>query len=623
MLHALDDLSAGAGDDTLDLLAAVCQCLGGGLGGDLGPVHEGRLGRGDRGNHITDGFDALRDLLCAICRCSGDGLNVREDPVHHLTAGFGDGLLLLFRAVFQGLMDRFGGTGDPVLNLRAGGGNGVHYLRCSLFGGRTGLFRGRRNSTGRLLGGLLCSFGLLLQFCPALGVDALPGLGCLVPCLPVSFGSGRCSLCILVCFVVIVAGKAGITILPEEAVQLVTELVQPSDGRPNGALGDIGDELKYPTHEVAEGLACLVSSHKGRCKSSHHRDGDSDRVCFHHGIECRLSNSQTGRPAFGSFMGGSKGSSRSCLYHRSGRGGGQVTFVGQKCSTDKGDNGDDPTNGVFQFGQLLVILRDGDHQLVGLDDEVAESREQAVSQFAGQGSHVVLQGRQPPAEGLAGFQHTVVELPALTGGGFHSGLQFLKAHLAVRDALVQVGHAFTSGLADLIERVEARVDHHVHVFQRDLLGAGHLAIGPDKGLHLVRVAQRDIAQHLQHVGGVVCRNAELQQGLGALSQIRQFEGCGCRHFADLFQLFGGKLFVTQHDLEIGEVALHVPVVGQTALHHAQQGIGGFLSEIGDHLPGGYRPFIDALLCRVAVQPDITRNTEISHWGRSPPHHRHA
>ena len=76
VLHALDDLSAGAGDDPLDLLAAVCQRLGGGLGGDLGPVHEGGLGRGDRGNHITDGFDALRDLLCAICRCSGDGLNV-------------------------------------------------------------------------------------------------------------------------------------------------------------------------------------------------------------------------------------------------------------------------------------------------------------------------------------------------------------------------------------------------------------------------------------------------------------------------------------------------------------------------------------------------------------------
>ena len=319
----------------------------------------------------------------------------------------------------------------------------------------------------------------------------------------------------------------------------------------------------------------------------------------------------------------SKGSSRSCLYYSGGRGGGQVALVGQKCHADRGDDGDDQTNGVFQLGQLLVILRDGTHQLVGLDDEVAESREQAVSQFAGKGSHVVLQGRQSPVEGLAGLQHTVVELPAFTGGGFHSGLQFLKAHLAVRDALVQVGHGFTGGLADLVERIEARVDHHVHVFQRDLLGAGHLAIGPDKGLHLVRVAQRNVAQHLQHVGGVVCRNAELQQGLGALSQIRQGEGCGCCHFADLFQLFGGKLFVTQHDLEIGEVALHVPVVGQTALHHAHQGIGGFLSEIGDHLPGGYRPFIDALLCRVAVQPDITRNTEISHWGRSPPHHRHA
>ena len=280
MLHALDDLSAGAGDDPLNLLTAVCQRLGGGLGGDLGPVHEGRLGRGDRGNHITDGFDALRDLLCSICRCSGDGLNVREDPVHHLTADFGDGLLLLFRAVFQGLMDRFGGTGDPVLNLRAGGGNGVHYLRCSLFGGRTGLFRGCGNSTGRLLSCLLYSFGLLLQFRPALGADALPGLGCLVSGFPVGFGSGRCCLCILVCFVVIVAGKAGITILPEEAVQLVTELVQPADGRPNGALCDVRHSLKGPVHDVPEGLTGLVGSHKGRCQSSQNRNHQPDGVGF-------------------------------------------------------------------------------------------------------------------------------------------------------------------------------------------------------------------------------------------------------------------------------------------------------------------------------------------------------
>ena len=280
MLHALDDLSAGAGDDPLDLLTAVCQRLCGGLGGDLGPVHEGRLGRGDRRNYVTNGLDALRDLLCAICRCSGDGLNVREDPVHHLTAGFGDGLLLLFRAVFQGLMDRFGGTGDPVLNLRAGGGNGVHYLRCSLFGGRTGLFRGCGNSTGRLLSGLLCSFGLFLQFRPALGADALPGLGCLVPGLPVGFGSGRCSLCILVCFVVIVAGKAGIPILPEKAVQLVTELVKPADGRPNGALCDVRHSLKGPVHDVPEGLTGLVGSHKGRCQSSQNRNHQPDGVGF-------------------------------------------------------------------------------------------------------------------------------------------------------------------------------------------------------------------------------------------------------------------------------------------------------------------------------------------------------
>ena len=347
MLHALDDLSAGAGDDPLDLLAAVCQRLGGGLGGDLGPVHEGRLGRGDRGNHITDGFDALRDLLCSICRCSGDGLNVREDPVHHLTAGFGDGLLLLFRAVFQGLMDRFGGTGDPVLNLRAGGGNRVHYLRCSLFGGRTGLFRGCGNSTGRLLSGLLCSFGLLLQFRPALGADALPGLGRLVPGLPVGFGSGRCCLCILVCFVVIVAGKTGITILPEKAVQLVTELVQPSDGRPNGALCDVRHSLKGSVHDVAEGLTGLVGSHKGRCQSGQNRNHKPDGVGFQDSVQSGLCCSQTGCPTFGSFMCSGKGCGGCRLYHSGGRGGSQVAFVGQKCSTDRGDNGDDQTNGVF------------------------------------------------------------------------------------------------------------------------------------------------------------------------------------------------------------------------------------------------------------------------------------
>ena len=347
MLHALDDLSAGGGDRLFDLFRTVGQQFRGGLGGGLYTVYEGGLGRGDRRNYVTDGFDALGDLLAAVRCRGGDGLNVREDTVHHLTAGFGDGLLLLFRAVFQGLMDRFGGTGDPVFNLRAGGGNGVHYLRCSPFGGRAGLFRGRRNSAGRLLGGLLCSFGLLLQFCPALGVDALPGLGCLVPGLPVGFGSGRCGLCILVCFVVIVAGKAGITILPEKAVQLVTELVQPSDGRPDGAFCDVRHSLKGPVHDVAEGLTGLVGSHKGRCQSGQNGNNKPDGVGFQNSVQSGLCYRQTGCPTFGSLMCSGKGCGGCRLYHSGGRGGSQVAFVGQKCSTDRGDDGDDQTNGVF------------------------------------------------------------------------------------------------------------------------------------------------------------------------------------------------------------------------------------------------------------------------------------
>ena len=136
VLHALDDLSAGAGDDPLDLLAAVCQRLGGGLGGDLGPVHEGRLGRGDRRNYVTDGFDAALDRFRAIGGAFRDRFYGLGHTVDDLLRGLRDNLFLLGGAVRHGFGDGLGHGGYAVHNLCSGVCDGSdHSLGCVLHPG--------------------------------------------------------------------------------------------------------------------------------------------------------------------------------------------------------------------------------------------------------------------------------------------------------------------------------------------------------------------------------------------------------------------------------------------------------------------------------------------------------
>ena len=405
-------------------------------------------------------------------------------------------------------------------------------------------------------------------------------------------------LCVRILFVGIEAGCCSFS---EKAVQFVAQLIQPADRRADGALGDIGDELKCPAHEVAEGLAGLIGRHETRRQSRHRRNDDPDRVCFHHGIECRLSNSQPLCPGFGGFVSSSHGRGRGCVDHFNCSRGSHIALVGQKRRTGSGNNSGGNADGLLELGHLLVAVEEGDHYLVQLDYQLAQSCKQAACQLTGQGADIILQGGHAPAEGLAGFQHTVVELPALTGGGFHSRFQLAEADLAIRNALVQVGHALAGGVADLVQRVEARIDHHVDVFQRDLLGAGHLAVGAGQGLQLLGVAQRDIAQPLQHAGGVVCRNAELQQGLGAAGQVVQRERRGRRHFADLGKLCGGGLLAAKHDLEVGQVAFHGGIVIHTALDHLGQLGRCLFCKVRDHLPGGYRPLAGAFPCSALLR----------------------
>ena len=261
---------------------------------------------------------------------------------------------------------------------------------------------------------------------------------------------------------------------------------------------------------------------------------------------------------------------------------------------------------------LCECIRQFQNNIVCDRKQVGQRRIERIGQCPQQSLRVIGQGGQPAVEGLAGFQHTVVELPALTGGGFHSCFQLAEADLAVRNALVQVGHALAGGITDLVQRVETRIDHHVDVFQRDLLGAGHLAVGAGQGLQFLGVAQRDITQPLQHAGGVVCRNAELQQRLGALGQVGQAERRCRRHFADLRKLCGGGLLVAQHDFEVGQVAFHGGVVVHAALDHLGQLGRCLFCKVRDHLPGGYRPLAGAFFCRVAVQPYFAGDAEICH-----------
>ena len=322
-------------------------------------------------------------------------------------------------------------------------------------------------------------------------------------------------------------------------------------------------------------------------------------------------------------MGSGHGRGCGSVNHFNCSSGGYIALVCQECRSGSGHNSRCNTDGLLELGHLLVAVEEGDHHLVQLDHQLTQSCKQAAGQLTGQGADIILQGGHAPAEGLAGFQHTVVELPALTGGGFHRRFQLAEADLAIRDALVQVGHALAGGITDLVQRVETRIDHHVDVFQRDLLGAGHLAVGAGQGLQLLGVAQRDITQPLQHTGGVVCRNAELQKGLGAASQVIQRERRGCRHFADLGKLCGGGLLAAQHDLEVGQVAFHGGVVIHTALDHLGQLGRCLFCKVRDHLPGGYRPLAGAFFRLVAVQPYFAGDAEICHCVHLSPFQKSA
>ena len=187
-------------------------------------------------------------------------------------------------------------------------------------------------------------------------------------------------------------------------------------------------------------------------------------------------------------MSSGHGRGRGCVDHFDCSSGSHIALVGQECRSGSGHNSRCNADGLLELGHLLVAVEEGDHHLVQLDNQITQSRKQAAGQLTGQGADIILQGGHAPAEGLAGFQHTVVELPALTGGGFHSCFQLAEADLAIRDAFVQVGHALAGGVADLVQRVESRIDHHVDVFQRDLLCRGHLAVGAGQGLQLFGVA---------------------------------------------------------------------------------------------------------------------------------------
>ena len=358
----------------------------------------------------------------------------------------------------------------------------------------------------------------------------------------------------------------------------------------------------------------MVGCHQPRRQSGQSGHHKPDGIGRKHGIQCRLCHLQTGSSCGGSFMGRSHRGGGSGMQRRDSCSCCHGRLIAQDCRRDGHNCRRQDADGLLERGHFGVVLGDGDDQLVCLDDDVPESREQPAGQFTGQRGHVVLQGAQPAVEGLAGLQHTVVELPALTGGSSHGGFQLIEADLAVRDALVEGAHALAGGVADLIERVEARVDHHVDVFQRDLLGAGHLAIGPHEGLELVRVAQRNIAQTFQYAGGVVRRDAELQEGLGPLGQVGQGEGRGRRHLPDLFQLLGGKLFVAQHDLEVGQIAFHLGVVVQTGFDHAFQAGCSFLGKVRDELACGHGPLARGFLSRVTVELYFAGNAKICGHG---------
>ena len=346
--------------------------------------------------------------------------------------------------------------------------------------------------------------------------------------------------------------------------------VDPVHHRADGVLCYLFHRRKCGVDRISEGLAGLISRHKSRCQGCQSCHEKAHRIGRDHRIQGCLCQCQPCGSGFRCRIGGGHCCGGNGVGHLGRCGKSHISLIRQECRTRSSDHGRGNADGVLELGHLLVAVEEGGHHLVELHHKVAQCRKKPAGQLTGQGGHVVLQGGHAAAEGLAGFHHAVVKLPALAGGGFHGGLQLAEAHLAVRDALVQVGHTLAGGVANLVQRIKARVDHHVDVFQRDLLRRGHLAVGAGQGLQLFGVAKGDIAQPLQHAGGVVCRNAELQQGLGAACQVVQRERRGRRHFADLGNLCGGGLLAAQHDLEVGQVAFHGGVVVHAALDHLGQ-----------------------------------------------------
>jgi len=521
------DVVVDLGDDLLLGLGAVGQGLGDGLGGGLDPVCQRLKGGSDclgglphRLHGLLDGLGAVRSNLC-------DGLDILQHTIHHLPGSLGDGLFLLLFAVGKGLVDRLHRAGDAILDRGGRVGDGLDYGRGDGFGAGAGLFAGGADcrcgfacGLGDGLGGGLGGSGFFLRLLHTLIVELSTLL-----CGLIQLGT------VIVVHVAVVGSIVGFLCRTDTVFQVCQcsrrapdfgdQLIDPVHHRADGVLCDLFHRRKCGVDGIAECLAGLIGRHETRRQSRQQGHHQTDGVRLENRVQTCLRDCKAGRPGFGGFVSSGHGRGRGCVDHFDCSSGGYIALVCQECRSGSGHNSSRNADGLLELGHLLVAVEEGDHHLVQLDHQLAQRRKQAAGQLTGQGADIILQGGHAPAEGLAGFQHAVVELSALTGGGFHSRFQLAEADLAIRDALVQVGHALAGGIADLVQRVEARIDHHVDVFQRDLLRRGHLAVGAGQGLQLFGVAQRDIAQPLQHAGGVVCRNAELQKGLGAAGQVVQ------------------------------------------------------------------------------------------------------
>ena len=284
----VDDLVLRLGDDLLLFCGAVGQRLGDGLGRGLYPVHNGRGGVLDRADQIPHRLHGLRDRVLTVRRDGLHRLDVLQHAVYHLAAGGGDGLLLLGRAVGEGFRDGLGGLCHAVHDRRGGVRDGLDDLRRRLLcaaggflGGACGGRSGRRRVRGT--GRAACPVSLSLRYTAIVQL-----LAALAVCIRGGVGLGGR----FAGLVVVVAVEACIPVFAKEAVQLVAQLIQPADGRTDGALGDVGDGLKCPIHDVAEGLAGVVGSHQPRRQSGQSGHHKPDGIGRKHGIECRLSNSQ-------------------------------------------------------------------------------------------------------------------------------------------------------------------------------------------------------------------------------------------------------------------------------------------------------------------------------------------